>query len=394
MLLANKQVAIIGGGPGGLTLARLLQQQGVPVKVYERDADPHVRQQGSTLDLHYDSGLKAITVAGLLDEFKQRYRPGADRSVVVDSQMNVLLNEHNKNEQTFGDEHFRPEIDRSVLRDMLVASIKEENMVWNARFTAMTPLGAGWDIQFENGASAYADLVIAADGAHSRLRKYITGIPPVYSGVTAIEGNIANAAANAPTLWQLAKGGGLFALENGKTIFFITKGDGTLTFLIGLKVAETWLADIGLDVTNKAALQSWFRQEFASWSPAWNELFASDALTTVPRPWYHFPIDQQWQSLPNLTMIGDAAHRMPAYAGEGANQALADALELYEALCLGGFETIEQAIASFEKKMCARAGRITEMTLRFTKAFHEENNLQFLLEVFGGGELIQGIEKR
>lgn len=385
MLLANKQVAVIGGGPGGLMLARLLQQQGVNVKVYERDVDQYVRLQGSTLDLHYDTGLKAMHAAGLMDEFKKRYRPGADRNVVVDSQMNVLMDEHEeKNKEDFGDEHFRPEIDRGPLRDMLVASLKPGNIVWNARFTHMTPSGAGWNLQFENGTGAYADLVIAADGANSKLRKYITDIPPVYSGVTAIEGNIPNAAIHAPKLWQLAKGGSLFALENGKTIFFITKGDGTLIFLLGQQVPETWLADSGIDFTSRASLQAWFRQEFASWSPEWNELFASDALIIVPRPWYHYPTDQHWKPLSNLTMIGDAAHRMPAYAGEGANQALADALELYEALCLEKFECVEQAIASFEEKMCKRAAAITEMTLRFTAGFHTAGNLQFLLDVFGG----------
>jgi 2-polyprenyl-6-methoxyphenol hydroxylase-like FAD-dependent oxidoreductase len=52
MLLANKQVAIIGGGPGGLTLARLLQLQGVKVSVYERDLNKDARVQGSPLDMH------------------------------------------------------------------------------------------------------------------------------------------------------------------------------------------------------------------------------------------------------------------------------------------------------------------------------------------------------
>jgi len=385
MLLANKQVAIIGGGPGGLMLGRLLQQQGVNVKVYERDTDRYVRQQGSSLDMHYDTGLKAITAAGLLDEFRKRYRPGADRLVVVNSQLNILLDEHNdKNAGNFGDEDFRPEIDRVALREMLIASLNEENIVWNARFTAMTPSGAGWQLQFENGASAYADLVIAADGAHSRLRKYITDIPPVYSGVTAIEGNIPHAAVNAPTFWQMAKGGSLFALEKGRTIMFITKGDGTLTFLIGLKVPETWLANSGIDLSDRASLATWFQQEFASWHPQWNELLAAEALTIMGRPWYHFPTNQRWKPLHNLTMIGDAAHRMPAYAGEGANQALADALELSEALCKERFETIAQAIAAFEEKMCKRASAITEMTLHFTTGFHAQDNLQFFMEHFGG----------
>jgi 2-polyprenyl-6-methoxyphenol hydroxylase-like FAD-dependent oxidoreductase len=383
MLLQNKQVAIIGGGPGGLTLARLLQQQGVNVKVYERDADRYVRQQGSTLDLHDDTGLKALAVAGLLDEFKEHYRPKADKMRITNSQMDILFDDHEeKHQEDFGNEHFRPEIDRGPLRDLLIASLNEGNIIWNARFAEMKPSGGGWSVLFENGASAYADLVIAADGANSRIRKYITDIRPVYSGVSSIEVNIHNADWHTPKLWKLVNGGKLFALEQGKTICFSPKDDGTLSVLIGLKTPEDWLASSQIDCTNIASMASWFQKEFAAWSREWQELLATDALTVVPRPWYHFPIDQYWKTLPNLTMIGDAAHRIPPFAGEGANQALADALDLSDALCLGQFETLDQAIASFEKKMCKRTAEITEMTLQQTAAMHAENNLQFLLGFF------------
>jgi 2-polyprenyl-6-methoxyphenol hydroxylase-like FAD-dependent oxidoreductase len=383
MLLENKQVAIIGGGPGGLMLARLLQQKGVQVKIYERDVDQFVRQQGSTLDMHYDTGLKAIHAAGLMDEFKKQYRPGADKAVIVNSQMEIIIDEHTeKSTESFGDKHFRPEIDRGPLRDMLVASIKKENMSWNSKCIDIKPFGSGWNIQFENGTIAYADLVVASDGANSRLRKYITDIPSVYSGVTSIEGNIHNAAVNAPKLWALVKGGSLFALENGKSICFITKGDGTLTFLIGLKKPENWVADSGIDFTDRTSVAVWFKEEFAEWNREWDALLASDALVIVPRPWYHFPSDQHWETLSNLTMIGDAAHRIPAYAGEGANQALADALGLYEALCCESFETILEAVASFEQKMLIRSAAATDESLRNTEGFHIENNRQFLLDLF------------
>src|ERR1700759_2139449 len=106
MLLQNKNVAIIGGGPGGLTLARLLQIKGVQVKVYERDVNRDVRVQGATLDLHQDSGLLALAEGLLLDAFKANYRPGADRMLVVDRDANVHFSDHDTPEAGFDDPWF------------------------------------------------------------------------------------------------------------------------------------------------------------------------------------------------------------------------------------------------------------------------------------------------
>lgn len=207
----------------------------------------------------------------------------------------------------------------------------------------------------------------------------------MYAGVTSLECTIPEADKRVPELWQLVNGGSLFAPENGKTISFFSKGDGTLSFLVGLKTPENWLATSGIDVTSRASVAAWFKQEFSSWSPQWQQLFATDALTIVPRPWYYYPSDQYWQPQPNLTMIGDAAHRIPPYAGEGANQALADALDLAEALCGSQYATIEQAIAAFEQQMRSRMVDITAMTIYYTEAMHAENNQQFLLDLFSGG---------
>ena len=59
-LLNNKKVAIIGGGPVGLTMANLLQQNGIDITVYERDENPKARVWGGTLDLHKNSGQEAM----------------------------------------------------------------------------------------------------------------------------------------------------------------------------------------------------------------------------------------------------------------------------------------------------------------------------------------------
>jgi 2-polyprenyl-6-methoxyphenol hydroxylase-like FAD-dependent oxidoreductase len=71
----TKKIAIVGGGPGGLTLARLLQQSGAQISVYERDPSRRARVQGSALDLHEESGLAALEAAGLMDAFWANHRP-------------------------------------------------------------------------------------------------------------------------------------------------------------------------------------------------------------------------------------------------------------------------------------------------------------------------------
>lgn len=384
MLLRNKKVAIIGGGPGGLTLARLLQQQGVAVHVYERDASPQVRPQGSALDLHYDSGLKALAAAGLLEEFKHAYRPGADTMVVVNGQLEVLLDQHTDQiVQNFGDEGFRPEIDRGPLRDLLVASLQVGTVVWDARFTAMQPAGAGWNILFENGTQTYADLVVAADGANSKVRPYVTDKRPVYAGFTLLEGAIPDAAQRVPLLWQLIQGGSLTALEKGQTISFLTKGDGALNFWVWMKKPEDWLATAGISWTDRAAVAAWFTQEFRTWNPTWQDVFANEALTVVPRPSYYFPLDQPWPSQTNLTLLGDAAHRMPPN-GEGVNQAMLDALDLAVALGSPHFDTIGQAIAAFEEQMRQRMVGVEADTRELLELMHADNNQEVFLSIFSG----------
>jgi 2-polyprenyl-6-methoxyphenol hydroxylase-like FAD-dependent oxidoreductase len=390
MLLENKnllagqaRVAIIGGGPGGLTLARLLQLKGADVKVYERDKDQSVRQQGATLDLHEDSGLLAIRKAGLLEEFKKLFRPGADILRIIDSQAKIHLDGHLKEmTDTFGDEAHRPEIDRGPLRNLLISSLEEGTMVWNSKFMDLKPCTTGWDIHFENGNSTYADLVIAADGANSKIRKHITDIQPVYSGVTIVEGNIYNAQKNAPRLWELTKGGKIFAMGGSKTLILSAKGEGSLSFYTGTKENEDWVKTSGIDFENKQQVYKWFGIRFADWSNDWHELFETNESYFVPRPQYHFPLNQNWKALANLTMLGDAAHRMPPYAGEGVNQAMKDALELAEALTENHFEKLLDAIASFERKMCLRIPEITNSTLENTEIMHSENALEKMLHFF------------
>ena len=384
MLLHDKHLAIVGGGPAGLTLARLLQQTGAAVTVYERDPNRHGRVQGGTLDLHHDSGLAALRQAGLLEAFQARYRPGADKLRLTDQHAAVAYDQHEEEETaTFGDAWFRPEIDRGPLRDLLLDSLAPGTVVWDRHLTGITPLGLGWQLAFANGTTAKVDFVVGADGANSQVRPLVTPIRPFYSGITVVEGTVYDAARRAPRLHALTQGGKVFALGNSQTLITSAKGDGSLSFYTGCRTPEFWARESGIDFADVAQVRAWFRQEFAGWDDVWLELFADEATPLTPRPQYCMPLDQEWAAHANITLLGDAAHLMPPYAGEGVNMAMLDALELSTCLTSSEFPNLHAAIAHYENHMRQRAAAAAQETLDQTEALHAPHALAHLLHLFG-----------
>ena len=384
MLIEGKTIAIVGGGPGGLTLARLLQLKGANVKVYERDVNKDVRVQGATLDLHHESGLKALDAAGLMDAFKKNYRPGADKFCIVDHTAKVFFDEHAEpgDSPDFYSEHFRPEIDRGPLRNILLESLQPGTVVWDSQFLSLSPEVKGWKLEFKNGTAAFADIVIGADGANSKIRPFITPIKAFYAGVTAVEGNVYDSENTTPKIHALLKGGKIFAFGGSKSLIVSSKGDGSLAFYASYKTAENWISTNGIDFADKAQVFNWFKKDFPEWTELWHELFDNDKSYFYARQIHSMPLDQTWEALPNLTMLGDAAHLMPPFAGEGVNMAMLDALELSECITSDKYADVQQAIAAYEKQMRTRAAEAVKASLDNTEALHAPDSLRFMTSMF------------
>jgi 2-polyprenyl-6-methoxyphenol hydroxylase-like FAD-dependent oxidoreductase len=384
MLIQNKQIAIVGGGPGGLTLARILQLKGANVKVYERDINKHARVQGSPLDMHEGSGYAALSKANLLEEFHKNVRAGADKKIIVNECAEIFFSDH---ETQLGENAhnrpYRPEIDRGALRKILLESLQPDTMVWDSHFVSMEKQNEGWVLHFKDGSSAYADLVVAADGANSRIRPYVTDIKAFYTGIIMLEININNAANATPDVYALLNGGKVMAFGNGRNILGGQKGNGGLGFYASFKANENWVTANGLDYADKAQLLGWFKKEYSEWSSIWYELFENAVTPVIPRPIYCMPLDQTWETLPKVTMLGDAAHVMPPFAGEGANTAMFDALELSECLTADKYRTLQEAISAYEAAMRKRAAAAAKQSLENGELMHSDGALGKMLAVFG-----------
>jgi 2-polyprenyl-6-methoxyphenol hydroxylase-like FAD-dependent oxidoreductase len=385
MSVQDKKIAIIGGGPGGLTLARLLQLAGARVRVYERDLNKQARVQGAPLDLHEESGLAALVKAGLLEAFKNNFLPGADRKKIMNEHAEVFFSDHDtKLEENFGSGHFRPEIDRGALRKILLDSLQPDTVLWDMHFVAMEQQHEGWRLHFKNGVSADADIVIGADGANSKIRPYLTTITPFYSGITMLEGNIIDAGNTAPKISALLAGGKIMAFGKGKDILMGQKGNGEIGYYASFKASENWAALSGLDFSDKTQLTDWFKKEYSEWSSIWQELFEKATTPFIPRPIYCMPLHQGWEALPNLTLLGDAAHVMPPFAGEGVNMAMLDALELSECLTSCTFGNLQEAISFYESNMRQRAAVAAQESLDNGARMHSDTALATMLEFFSG----------
>jgi len=371
----GKNIAIVGGGPGGLTLARLLQQSGAKVVVYERDQSRSARVQGSALDLHEGSGLAALEAAGLMEAFWANHRPDLDRLRLTDARGTVL---HDHARRMSGDGK-RPEIERGPLRDLLLDSLQPETVQWDCKLEYAEMRGDQVLLRFAGGKTALGDIAIGSDGANSRLRKLVTPIQPEYVGVSLVEALVPAAKQTIPELWSLLGGAALMALGGERTIGMGTKPDGSVLVYSGLKTKDDVLRESLEEATSPDKRVAWFHGNFEGWSELWEPLFR-EAVSMVWRPLLTCPSDQRWDPKPNVTLIGDAAHVMPPYAGEGVNMAMLDALVLSKLLL--SERSSSEAIAKYEAQMFDRMRHMTADTMANTEMFYAPDAADRVVALF------------
>ncbi len=370
-------IAIVGGGPGGLALARLLQMRGFWVQVLEKDSSPDARSQGGTLDLHHDSGQVAIEAMQLQREFARLSRPEGQATRILDKTGRVLLDE-----QPGPDELFRPEIDRSDLRKLLLGSLAPDTVTWNAHVSSIEPCEGGrWRLVHGEGVSHEYDLVVGCDGAWSRIRRALSLEEPVYSGITSIESDIRFADRTVPELSKRIGPGSLFALGDGKVLSAQRGSSGNIRVSAGFAVDQDWLSRCGIDFTLPEVARAALRDEFAGWAEEWVKIWGAVDGPFTPRLYYRLSPEHRWQTHDGITLLGDAAHLMTPFGGQGANLAMLDAVDLADCLCDTSFATRTDSLRAFEDKMCRRSSDAAGQTQKNQDLFFGPNAAERLAEL-------------
>ncbi|ONI81282.1 FAD-dependent oxidoreductase [Actinosynnema sp. ALI-1.44] len=354
----RKTVTIVGAGLGGLMLARVLQTHGVAATIYEGEASATARTQGGLLDIHEETGQVALRAAGLYDEFRALVRPGEDAKRVVDRHGTILLDRPTDSRSA------RPEVDRGELRRLLIDSLAPGTIQWGHKLTALRhhPTG-GFDLTFTAGSPVRADVVVGADGAWSKVRPLLTQAEPRYSGTCFVEIALAPGSREHRASVATIGSGTLMAVAPGQGIIVHRDADGGVRGYVALNKPEEWMRSI--DFGDPAAGLRRLAHEFDGWSPLLTAFVTGSDAEPWLRPIHALPVGLSWDRVPGVTLVGDAAHLMSPFAGEGANLAMFDGADL--ALELAGHPDVETALAAYEKRLFPRSREV---------AAHSAHNLE------------------
>ena len=354
---SRPNIAIVGGGIGGLFAANALLAQGFHVSVYEQA--PALGEVGAGVFLTPNSvrQLERVELGPAVEKWGARVGPGSryfrhDGSPIAP----VQVTDSSGWNATFG-------MHRADLVELLAAALPDNVVHTGHRCTGFEQRDDTARVSFSNGAVAEADVIVAADGIHSELRPYV--FPPsnsVFSGSVAYRGvlpleRIPDWPTDSWLMW----------LGKGKHFLTFPVRAGQLINYVGFvpadqRMKESWSSPGDPDV---------LRREFAGWDQRIESLLQKVQMTFRWALYDREPLPTWTRG--RLTLLGDAAHPMLPHLGQGANQSIEDGMALATILARADCATVPAALAAYERLRRERVAQVQrgarENGMRYDSAY-------------------------
>jgi 2-polyprenyl-6-methoxyphenol hydroxylase-like FAD-dependent oxidoreductase len=388
----SMKVIIIGAGTGGLCLAQGLKSSGISVEVFERDRAPTDRLQGYRLSINAQGSdaLKSCLPEELFDQFVRGAAKPSESVTFLDHRLGPLLGLDLTRNAKQPTEREWP-VSRTMLRRVLLQGL--DSLVHFDKTCIGYTNSANEQItaRFEDGSVARGDVLVAADGASSRLRAQLlphakridTGIIAVSGKFTlddAARARVPRPVMRGPTLVLGPQGCFMFA----NAVLYNQEYPGAHVehekdyVMWGFSAHREDLAfSAPPDSVNGVEARARVLELMDDWNPALRELVgkADLAMMSIFSVKSSVPISP-WAT-GNVTLLGDALHNMTPFRGIGANTALRDAQSLHRLLVsVGrGEQALIPALAQYERDMIDYGFHAVRSSLKDMERFHAKSPL-------------------
>ena len=386
-------VAIIGGGIGGVALAVACLHRGIPFTLYERDGSFNTRSQGYGLTLQ--QATKVIAGLGILS-LKEGIT--STKHVVHNTDGKIIgewgIRKWGRSDKKSAPKRTNIHIARQSLRLALLKQLGENaNIKWGYQFLEFSEHNHnkdGVELKFQVNSEiklAKADLIVGADGIRSTVRKLLIGenkTPLNYLGCVVILGicplknlkDVESPLLDSATVFQTANG--------NERIYMMPYDSNTIMWQLSFPLSEKEAKDLNRKGAKEIKKEAIHRTKWHS--PIPQIVSATNENLISGYPVYDRELLQpKWlEKGTKTTLIGDAAHPMSPFKGQGANQALLDALSLARGIvkaCKPLSQWREKGIRrnvliDFETEMLTRSASKVKDSAEAAKLLHSDTVLE------------------
>ena len=343
---------VAGAGIGGVAAAIALRRAGLEVTVLERVQE--LREIGAAVVV-WPNGTRALRALGVEPSWlavKRVSLMNSDGRLLQQAPIGQLLSRYGSGMIV---------VHRAELHSALLAALGEGCIRLGSEVTGFTQADRGVTVRTANGVEESGDLLIGADGIRSPVRRQLAGDgDPMYAGFTAWRGEI-----QAGRL-EVEAGVGRNWWGRGGEFLSFPLTDGRLYWAGTANAPRSGRAGPG---GNKQDVL----ERFSGWDDQVLKIVnATNADAILRTDIYDRPNLRSW-SVGRVTLLGDAAHPMTPSQGQGACQALEDAVALGRSLA--GGSDVGDAFENYERLRLRRANGVVAVSRQASRAVQSENRL-------------------